>query len=328
MDNSTRKIFKKCLEGFYDPKKDPKALKCTAPKQTNIEVERWLAYPVKNLARGPDDEAKYPDLDADKSGRFRSIGLFEGISPERLPAAKDKFCRAIMRAYIADQDKDRVTYIRDHRDFWEKDLPTFQKRHCPGIELVKANRPELIGRMFTFRIGHFRPYEFSSCFLPKKACAYLNGLDPNEDDLHAQVKATVAAKLEKDRRSALGLAAGASPGTIRKLVACQMDLKLAKADLRELNLELNKAKEDAKYTAVYNRKKNARRTSIITALEAEKRELQTELQEAKSTIHKLQQPPKKKRRMGRVVTHACDKCEGRSDETRIGCARDQNLPWS
>ena len=191
--HTTQKRYQELLRGTYDQtltaENNKGALNIWQPgkkrRENNFSAFTFLAYPLKYLALGENDESIIPNLDAKGDGtKWLSSGFWDGMEGEQLSEAKATFA-ARMKFHI---DKkmagQRTKFIDGSERFYQVVMPEFVRQVCPELEITLANEPEIISRMFVYANRHVK-YKLTERFLLGQKSRYtfrtLNRLtDPAE----------------------------------------------------------------------------------------------------------------------------------------------------
>lgn len=279
--------YAKLLEGTYDKtfctEDKNKAIHVWQPGKTQEEHMtqfRFLAYPLKNLAKGPDGEAILPNLDGQRTGEFASIGLFEGLDETETEEAKLLLSKAIFRTWRDKLQSQKQIVIDGSRKFWRVDYKAFYEEHCTDIANTKANRPEIIARMFQYADVN-KSYHFSDYFINKagpNVNLYLNGLDPEDDaaEIHRAVVEYVTIVLEKVKPPSRKRKATSTETTAlhQKIKQLKTELAGAKSTIEELNKTIETNARNYQHQADYRSQQQRKMDLELADLRVRVRNLQ------------------------------------------------------
>ena len=149
------------VNGNKIPKKV--ALLCCQPecnKMPNYKQTTWLAYPVKEAAMNPN----FTPADYDNGSTRRMGFVFDGIDGVELKDARTRFETALKTAWHSKLVSTNYIYHNKSMDTLANE---FFPIHCPDMPWCKANRAEVLAKMYLHE-GRFLKYEFAANFFKEK----------------------------------------------------------------------------------------------------------------------------------------------------------------
>ena len=126
----------------------------------NYKQTTWLAYPAKEAAMNPD----FTSADYDNGSTRRMGFVFDGIDGVELKDARTRFETALKTAWHSKLVSTNYIYHNKSMDTLANE---FFPIHCPDMPWCKANRAEVLAKMYLHE-GRFLKYEFAANFFKEK----------------------------------------------------------------------------------------------------------------------------------------------------------------